>query len=402
MRNLILIILIESYFLLKVNSQEIIDTPGGCFFIEPGFSAGQKVANYSSSPDAGYSRSFDLSLGTFHNNQKNSWASFYNYPFTGVTMSFSNLGNDLVFGNQYTLMPFIVFNTSNKLRNSVYFKLGLGCSHFTRYYDESENPVNKEIGSGYTWSFQSFIYYSLFVSEYASINIGGGYLHSSNGHIQLPNFGMNQAVLSVTAKYFPGCINPDFKPKSSKLPVNRERRYYLMVRNGLGIHEYGSASGPVGGPKRLVKSASLAAGVILRDHIKLDAGFAGRFYEHYYQNIISCSDSLYLKKPELNASNLYFFIGVEFLAGHIGMDIEGGLNLFKPYFKTHYETMEGEIDLDYWLKQLFNSRLGLNLYLINTDKKPRNNVYIGVNINANFGQADFSALCIGVTHCFSD
>jgi hypothetical protein len=128
--------------------------------------------------------------------------------------------------------------------------------------------------------------------------------------------------------------------------------------------------------------------------------FAGRFYQHYYYQIKTGSDSSLLQKPKLNSSNLYFFIGFELLTGHLGMDIEGGLNLFKPFFRTHYETMHDNIGLEYWLKQLFNSRMGFNYYLINTNKNPRNNLYIGININANFGQADFSEICLGVTHFF--
>jgi hypothetical protein len=173
-----------------------------------------------------------------------------------------------------------------------------------------------------------------------------------------------------------------------------------MARNGLGLHEYGNAGGPIGGPKRMVKSVTISVGALFREQIKVDIGFAGRFYEQYYYHILNPIDSAYNNSPKLNASNLYFFIGCEFLAGHIGMDIEGGLNLYKPYFRKHYLTMEGNIDFDFWLKQLFNSKLGLNYYIINTQKKPKVNFFVGLNINANFGQADFSEICIGVIHTF--
>lgn len=400
MRYLISIIILITCFLPTGNSQESNIPSAGCFFIEPEFLIGHKVPNYSASPDANCTKAFALSLGSFNNNPKKSWASFYNYPFTGIALSYCNLGNNQVFGDQYTIMPFIVFNTSNRLKNSINFKLGLGCSYFTKHYDEFVNPLNKEIGSGLNWSFQSFMYYEAYVSKYISINIGSGYLHSSNGHIKLPNYGMNQAVFSVSAKYFPKGINPAFQPKSSRLPVNHDRCYYLMIRNGWGLQDYGNGYGSSGGPVRPVKSATLSAGVLLREHIKVDAGFAGRFYQHYYYQIKTGSDSSLLQKPKLNSSNLYFFIGFELLTGHLGMDIEGGLNLFKPFFRTHYETMHDNIGLEYWLKQLFNSRMGFNYYLINTNKNPRNNLYIGININANFGQADFSEICLGVTHFF--
>ncbi len=384
-----------------VNAQENTSTTHSAFYFSPEYMRGLLVQNHSNFPESSYSSSFSVSLGWLNNStSKKKWASFYNFPFTGVTISASNLGNDSVFGNQYSLMPYIIFNTANRLNNSVFFKIGLGCSHFTKFHNELENRTNKVIGSGYTWSFQAFIYYSLLVTEHMSVQIGSGYLHSSNGHTQLPNIGLNQGVLSITAQIYPKRIDPHFHPKSSKLPVDFTRSYYYMVRNGVGFHEYGNAGGPVGGQKRLVSSISLSTGIIFRQQIKVEAGLAGRFYRQYYYNILNPIDSEYYEKPKLNASNLYFFLGCEFLVGHIGLDIEGGLNLYKPFFRRHYTVMEGEIDTDYWLKQLFNTKLGLNYYLINTSKKPKTNLFFGATINANFGQADFSEACIGIVHNF--
>ncbi len=50
----------------------------------------------------------------------------------------------------------------------------------------------------------------------------------------------------------------------------------------------------------------------------------------------------------------------------------------------------------YKLKSLFPTRLGVKLYLFNTNKIPKNNLYIGANINANYTQADFSELSLGL------
>lgn len=396
----VLFMLIAFNFFTLGMSQDTIIRRKGVFYFEPEYSIGKIVPNRSQFPGSGYSFYYALNLGVFNNSPLNGWASFYNYPFTGITLSMSTLGNEKIYGKQFTVMPYIEFNTSNRLRNSIYFKIGLGCSYFTKHYDASENRHNKEIGSSLTWSFQSFMYYSLFVSKELSIDIGGGYLHSSNGHIQLPNYGLNQAALGVSAKFFTSSINPAFQPENSRIPAVREKKFYLMARGGLGIHEYGSANGPVGGPKRMVNSFTVSLGVLLREYIKFDAGLAARYYHHYYHQIISTADSNYSDKPRLNASNLYFLLGVEFLVGHIGMDIEGGLNLFKPYFREHYLTMEGDLDFDYWLKKLFNTKLGLNYYLINPEKMPKINCFIGSNISANFGQADFTEVCAGMVYYF--
>jgi len=385
-------------FILKSYGQESPKEISGIYYFEPELLMGHIVPNHSNSPHANYSKIFAISLGKFNNSTTKNWASFYNYPFTGISLSLSDLGNKRVYGKQYSIMPYIIFNTSNRLKNAIYFKLGLGGSYFTRHFNETENPTNIDIGSEFTWAFQSFMYYSLYVSKYSIWNIGVGYLHNSNGHIQLPNFGLNQGVISLSAKFFPMGIDPAFQPKQNRLPVSRNKSYLLMVRGGTGIHEYGNAVGPVGQGKRMVESITLSAGILFRQQIKVNTGFAGRFYHQYYYHILNPVDSAYSDKPILNSSNLYFFIGCEFITGHIGINIEGGLNLYKPYYHRHYTTLEGSVDFDYWLKQLFNTKLGLNLYLINPEKKPKTNIFIGANINANFGQADYSELCFGVVY----
>lgn len=370
------------------------------FFIEPEYSVGKIVPNRTHFPGSGLSNYFGINLGTFNPSPIKGWASFYNYPFTGIALSFTTLGNERIYGKKITVMPYVEFNTSNRLKKSIYFKLGLGCSYFTRHYDIVKNPENEEIGSGFTWSFQSFMYYSLFVSPNLAVDIGAGYFHSSNGHTQLPNFGINQAAISVSAKYFTENIDPAFQPKTSRVPVNREKKYFLMARNGIGFHEYGSASGPSGGPKMLVNSFEVSYGAVLREYIKLEAGLAARYYHHYYSQIISTADSDYLDNPKLKASNLYFLLGVEFMFGRIGMDIEGGLNLYKPFYREHYLRWEGRLDFDFWLKQLFNTKLGLNYYFINPKRMPRVNYFFGAYINANFGQADFSEIAAGMVYNF--
>ncbi|MDE5420378.1 hypothetical protein L3073_16700 [Ancylomarina sp. DW003] len=108
----------------------------------------------------------------------------------------------------------------------------------------------------------------------------------------------------------------------------------------------------------------------------------------------------YIDSPSWNASNIYFHLGSEFLIGHFGLDIEGGLNLYKPFYKEYYETHGSSNELKYKLKKYFSSRMGLNFYIINTNKLPKNNFFIGANINANFGQADFTELNFGYMYTF--
>jgi hypothetical protein len=95
------------------------------------------------------------------------------------------------------------------------------------------------------------------------------------------------------------------------------------------------------------------------------------------------------------ASNVYYFIGVEFLYGHAGFNIEGGLNLYKPFYRAYNDTYLNNSGFIYFLKRNLNSRMGLKLYVKNANRMPKNNVFVGANISANFSQADFTDLCVG-------
>ena len=50
---------------------------------------------------------------------------------------------------------------------------------------------------------------------------------------------------------------------------------------------------------------------------------------------------------------------------------------------------------------LIATRVGINLYLINTNTLPKNNLFVGGNINANMAKADFTDFSIGYTHNFN-
>ena len=56
--------------------------------------------------------------------------------------------------------------------------------------------------------------------------------------------------------------------------------------------------------------------------------------------------------------------------------------------------------MEYTLKRFVSGKLGLKYYLFNTNKTPKNNVYLGGHIVSVLGQADYSELALGYTHTF--
>ena len=142
-----------------------------------------------------------------------------------------------------------------------------------------------------------------------------------------------------------------------------------------------------------VYSSDLSAAILFNKHIKLRAGFVYRYYQIFYDHIIKTNDVDLNDNPNWSASNVNFYIGNEFLMGHLSIDVLLGINLHKPF----YEKYNPGTELGLMLQKRLLSRIGLNLYLINTHKLPKHNLFVGAHIKANMAKADYSDVTVGYT-----
>ena len=145
---------------------------------------------------------------------------------------------------------------------------------------------------------------------------------------------------------------------------------------------------------------NLGVGAVYKQVVKLRLGITYRFYHQYYNYIIDYQPEEYKDNPIYSASNLQVYFGCELLLGHVGVDAEIGINILKPFYSYHQDLYGSDEGLKKWLKSTFSTRLGLKFYLNNTANNPKNNLYVGAYINANFGQADFSEISLGFVHRF--
>ena len=358
---------------------------------------GKVVPNYIKNfPSTSLQHVINVDVGLLRRDTSSLWAKHYNYPKTGVSFFASTIGNNNIFGTQFAILPYISFDILKKRKKNYSLKLGLGASYFTTKYDPIENSRNLDIGSTYTWAFQAFLYREIFSNKGMTFKIGGGYSHASNGHTQLPNLGLNSALLSLSAQFNKQpndafTVTPKIKSKSKK-------NYTVSLERGLGFHEFGSKDYPIGGKKQLVEITSISVGRITKNHYKINAGLTHRFYNSYHDYIIDSNELKYINHPRKNASNLELFVGNEFYLGHVDIDIRLGVNLYKPFYKRFNELFPERTAIEQTLKSLFSTRLGLNLFLINTNKLPKHNLYFGTYIKANVDQADFTAVSLGYTY----
>ena len=373
---LVAILVCHSFWLMGQNNQPY-------FSFEA--AAGRIVPNYLNGyPKSSVRVDGIVALHLRTNDKK--WAPYFNYPDVGVAVLGSYLGNSKIFGNQASIYPYINFKFNDKPK-PFFFKFGMGLAYFNTYFDAVTNPDNLAIGSPLSWHFNASFGKTLAYFEKGELRLSGGYFHSSNGHTQIPNFGLNSALLGFEYLFSGKTKTPE------RLKIKDAPSYWLVEhRSGLGFHELAATASPVGTPKYGVFTTGFNLGYVHREHIKYKAGVYARYYNSYLNYITNTHGSSTIAQ----ASNVYFMAGAEFLLGHMGIDIEGGLNLYKPFFREFYDTYEARGSVDYWTKALFNTRLGLNYYLFDCYSNRKWNFRIGAHINANFGQADFSDASVGV------
>lgn len=343
---------------------------------------GTIVPNYRAYPTAGVRTGFGFTFGAI-DTTSSPLNYYFNFPKKGVYLGIHTLGNDSIYGQEVSLMPVIELKSGKKWS----FRLGLGVSYFTKTY--LEHPENLMVGSHFTWGFQTFLYRHIPLRNNNQLKLGAAFLHGSNGHTQLPNYGLNSAVISIGFQHL---SKPLLLPERNRHKYKGNREWMFTYRVGVGFHEFGNTTKPVGGPKKEVYNTALAVGVLLKKQVKLQAGIGYRYYQHYADYIKTHQE---LNNEKLDANNVYFTLGSEFFIRHVSMVVEGGINLYKPFYPKFAEEFKTTEGLGYQLEKIFLSRVGLNFYLIDTSKSPKHNVYLGAQLHANFGIADFSGISLG-------
>ena len=379
-------------------------TVNSSFYFNPEIIVGFTTEANSDFPDRGLQSSLFLNFGWYNQSNVNEWAKQLNYPKTGLSLGIADYGNSEKLGQSFSLMPFAEFKIFKRWN----LHSGIGISYMNTLYDEINNPFNQAITTHLNWSFRAFMFYDLFKDDKLDWKVGLGYNHSSNGHTRLPNQGFNSFLASVSANFNLTNENSNEPLDTNKSP--KTVQWYFSSRFDIGQNVLSE----IYNDKKEVYSVAFSAGKIINKTFKLGAGFYYRFYENYYDYIKEEEELIVSQYPELkdhpflNAANFGVFATSELLLGHIGFEFDIGFNFHKPFYKIDWKLNQGysyengqgetivvlgELDDYYKLKKLVSSRLGLKYYLTNNNNEPKHNVFVGAHINANLGQADFTA-CI--------
>jgi len=122
---------------------------------------------------------------------KNKWEQLYNYPDYGLSVFYSTLGNDEVFGRELALTYFFRLYFYSKNRLHLYNRLGIGVSYVSKKFDLEDNFQNVAVGSNVNIHFNARIGARYLLSDKFSLLTGLSFDHFSNGNTSEPNLGIN-------------------------------------------------------------------------------------------------------------------------------------------------------------------------------------------------------------------
>ena len=372
------------YFPLKLSAQSdsVTKYEKNIFITEPIINIGKVVKNYPVFPKITTATISEISFSWQTMGIRN-WHHYYNFPRVGGSVLFGVMGNDSVLGNDFALMPHIAFD----IRKNFEMRIGCGFAYFPLIFDAQTNPSNTLIGAHINTCASFSLLYQAKLSKHLMLQLGAASFHSSNGHYQLPNIGINMLMSTIGIKYFP-----------SSIPLKPVRKHFekikqptrINIRLGAGLHEFGNETGPVGGPKYNVYAGSLYLSKRFGHLSNVHVGITGKYYSNFYEYIRD--SSVYDSHRHLKSSAFSVFLGHEFVCGKISLLTQGGINFYNPFYRYYHPSPDYIIDIgETWL----NSRLGFQYYLFEPTAEQRFNMFAGIFINANLGRADFSELSLG-------
>ncbi len=376
---------------------------------------GETLASNGNFPERGLHKQILFSAGRNHQNNPQEWAYRFKGLKTGIGFGLSDFGNLDSLGIAITAIPYVEFKAFNSKRLSTH--IGMGVSYFTKKFDPITNPNNQAVTTDYTWAFRLFLHYNIYKGKQIDWKLGAGYSHHSNGHTKLLNQGYNSFLFSIAGEFH------QEKTDLEKIPqtVFKTSTYsFIDIRYGQGFHVLGTAFNK----NKPVYTGAITYGNVYNNVFKVGIGGHFRLYQNYY-DYITDNESLvqdgeefsnFKERPFYYGSNLGVHINGEFLINHFGIDITLGYNIYKPGYKIDWRINEGwdntprdipdtwvlgEFNSKFKLKQSISSRLGLKYYLLGNHQYQKQNFYLGVHLNSNLGQADFSEVSLGYTYSFN-
>ena len=376
------------FCILSIKAQETLP-PKSSFTLEATLHSGYIVRN---SGDVPHNKTpFLLALNpSFQTKGYDDWHQFYGFPRIGFRVTYGDLGNSRELGKMVGFTPNITLKTSHTKWYMPAINMGLGLAWFNKPYDTETNPANFYIGSHITAMAEAGVQIEPKIGEKTSLVAGIHVIHCSNSHYQVPNLGMNLISIHAGVLFHAGNSLPAVK-QNTDIPKSRLK---LNFRTGIGIHELARTFGPAGTPKYKIYVNDIYLSKRYGKISNVQAGLEVNYYKSYYNFIVT--NNLFDNDRHLKATVFTAFLGHELMIKRFSLLTQGGINLYNKFYNSYISMYKSEQGMSLALKKIFSTRLGLQYYIFDPQYNTRSNVFIGAYIKANFGQADFACMQVGV------
>jgi hypothetical protein len=184
--------------------------------------------------------------------------------------------------------------------------------------------------------------------------------------------------------------HPTRSHSMDSIPV--ESKWHVNFRLGSGWQEKG-AGASIGGIRYPVYTGAVYASKRVAKIFLMKAGVIYRYYPMFLSVIKDYQ--VYNSLQNLRSSAFIIFIGNEFLLGHFAINLEAGINVYKPGYVAFNTYVQKGSGFGYLSKRYLATRFGGHYYIFDPYKHMRNNIFVGANVSANAGQAEFLEFSLG-------
>ena len=303
---------------------------------------------------------------------RSQWARLY--PRTRLTFEASSqfLGNAAVLGWAWGGLAGLDFPLYQQKKHSFNTRLYLGLAVLSRHYDSFRNPQNVVIGSALNAFGKIEAAYSYQIKPFLGLNLGLAVLHYSNAGVQSPNLGINIIALSAGISYNFNLVKVNyFDSLNIKPKISYNKKYRPFIQTNLGLTSVASRGAKfpiytlfVGASKQFSPKGCVSAGL---EWVYNTATF--ELYSHIAgQNL-----------PKSQFYRYSFMAQYEFIFARLALVAGGGI-----YLNRHVAQ-----------RSIFSSKIGLNFYPRSLWKTAPFHSWIGIQVRAYFGEAEFAELVAG-------
>jgi hypothetical protein len=161
------------------------------------------------------------------------WDEIYKYPDHGISLFYSTLGNNEVFGRELALTYFFRKYFVRKDKFRLYNRIGMGLSYVNRKFQIQDNYLNVAVGSNFNIHFNYRLGARYVLLDKYKLFGGISFDHLSNGNTAEPNLGLNYLTAFFGGSMALGKIT---EKQKNEIPAHEKRNSSIIFASIGGKH----------------------------------------------------------------------------------------------------------------------------------------------------------------------